>query len=264
MARRRMIDPNIWQSEDFAKLSKLAKLVFMGLFSNADDEGKGRANPTYLKSILFPYDDKLRTTDIIESLKEIGTYTSIVFYTHNESQYYKLENWNKWQTIDKPKKSTIPDPSECIGDASANDRRSIGDASANDRQPIDDASRLKERKGKEEKEKGKEGECMPGAQAAPGRSPAISLPLNDGNDYPVYHEQIEKWVKLYPSVDVMQELRKMAGWLDSNPSRRKTKNGIKRFITGWLAREQDKGGKANERVLGSVGAGPGARYGTDI
>lgn len=105
---------------------------------------------------------------------------------------------------------------------------------------------------------------MPGAQAAPGRSPAISLPLNDGNDYPVYHEQIEKWVKLYPSVDVMQELRKMAGWLDSNPSRRKTKNGIKRFITGWLAREQDKGGKANERVLGSVGAGPGARYGTDI
>lgn len=53
MARRRMIDPNIWQSEDFSKLSTLAKLVFIGLFSQADDEGRGRAKPIYIKSILF-------------------------------------------------------------------------------------------------------------------------------------------------------------------------------------------------------------------
>ncbi len=33
MARKRMIDPNIWQSEDFSKLSTLGKLVFIGLFS---------------------------------------------------------------------------------------------------------------------------------------------------------------------------------------------------------------------------------------
>ena len=44
MARKRMIDPGIWQSEDFAKMSTLGKLVFIGLFSNADDEGRGRAN----------------------------------------------------------------------------------------------------------------------------------------------------------------------------------------------------------------------------
>ena len=33
----------------------------------------------------------------------------------------------------------------------------------------------------------------------------------------------------------------MAGWLDANPSKRKTKRGILRFVNGWLAREQDKG-----------------------
>ena len=42
-----MIDPNIWQSEDFSKLSTLGKLVFIGLFSLADDEGRGRSNPVY-------------------------------------------------------------------------------------------------------------------------------------------------------------------------------------------------------------------------
>ena len=39
----------------------------------------------------------------------------------------------------------------------------------------------------------------------------------------------------------------MTGWLDANPKRRKTKNGIRSFITGWLAREQDRGGAAPAR-----------------
>ena len=52
---------------------------------------------------------------------------------------------------------------------------------------------------------------------------------------------MDEWSELYPAVDVMQELRKMAGWLDANPSKRKTKRGILRFVNGWLAREQDKG-----------------------
>ena len=53
-----------------------------------------------------------------------------------------------------------------------------------------------------------------------------------------------KWSQLYPNVDVLQQLRNMAGWCDANPTKRKTRGGIKRFIAAWLAREQDKGGKA--------------------
>jgi hypothetical protein len=32
----------------------------------------------------------------------------------------------------------------------------------------------------------------------------------------------------------------MAGWLDANPTRRKTRSGIRRFISGWLAKEQNR------------------------
>ena len=70
----------------------------------------------------------------------------------------------------------------------------------------------------------------------------ISLVLNDKSEYPITQEDIDGWSSLYPVVDVMQELRKMRGWLDANPTKRKTSRGIKRFITSWLAREQDKGG----------------------
>lgn len=74
--------------------------------------------------------------------------------------------------------------------------------------------------------------------------PVISLPLNDGTFFDVSENDRAKWSQLYPNVDVLQQLRNMAGWCDSNPTKRKTRGGIKRFITSWLSREQDKGGKA--------------------
>jgi len=89
-----------------------------------------------------------------------------------------------------------------------------------------------------------ETESMHGAEAAPCQPtapPIITLTLNDKTEYPVTEEQVEEWAKLYPAVDVMQELRKMKGWLDANPSRRKTKKGILRFINNWLSKEQDRG-----------------------
>lgn len=114
MARKRMIDPNIWQSEDFSKLSTLGKLVFIGLFSLADDEGKGRCNPVYLRSTLFPYDENLKSTDIDKTLLEISSNMSIIFYSNDGSNYYSLYNWSNWQKIDKPSKSKIPDYDEEI------------------------------------------------------------------------------------------------------------------------------------------------------
>lgn len=108
MARKRMIDPNMWQSEDFGKLSLLAKIVFIGLFSNADDEGRGRANPVFLKSILFPYNEGMRSADIEKALCEISSNMSVVFYSCDGSNYYSLYNWNIWQKIDKARSSELP------------------------------------------------------------------------------------------------------------------------------------------------------------
>lgn len=68
----------------------------------------------------------------------------------------------------------------------------------------------------------------------------IKLPLINGDDYLVTKEYVKELKELYPAVDVEQALRNMRGWLDSNPRNKKTPRGIKRFITGWISREQDK------------------------
>lgn len=87
--------------------------------------------------------------------------------------------------------------------------------------------------------------------------PMICLLLNDKTEYPVYPDQVREWAALYPAVNVEQELRNMVGWCKANPSKRKTAGGILRFITSWLAREQNKGGSrvpSNKIVSGSSAA----------
>jgi hypothetical protein len=110
MARKRMLSPDIWESESFSSLSDLGKIVFIGLISLADDEGRGKANPSLVKSTLFPYDEKRRVADIKFALSEIARSMSTQFYSVNGNDYYLLLNWSKWQKIDKPSKSKLPAP----------------------------------------------------------------------------------------------------------------------------------------------------------
>lgn len=81
----------------------------------------------------------------------------------------------------------------------------------------------------------------------------IELTLNDQSLYPVTQHQINEWESLYPAVDVMQELRKMKGWLIANPTKRKTKRGILRFINNWLVKEQDRGGSNAGQTVNNGG-----------
>ena len=113
MARKRMIDPQIWASEDYSELSNFAQLIWIGLFSQADDAGRGKSKPAYLKSILFPYSEDIKLVKKVDSaLDEIAKTMSITFYQLDNNEYYQLENWSKWQKVDKPQPSKIPPFSE--------------------------------------------------------------------------------------------------------------------------------------------------------
>lgn len=76
--------------------------------------------------------------------------------------------------------------------------------------------------------------------------PSAEIPLNDGSEYPLYLRDVEEYAALYPAVDIVQELRKMRGWCLANPTRKKTRRGVRSFINTWLSREQDKGRQRNE------------------
>lgn len=73
------------------------------------------------------------------------------------------------------------------------------------------------------------------------KSSGIQIPLVDRTNYDVPLDKIEKWAAAYPAVDVEHELRKMIAWCESNPTRKKTRKGVERFINSWLSRQQDSG-----------------------
>ncbi len=84
----------------------------------------------------------------------------------------------------------------------------------------------------------------------------IGLQLNDKSLFPIYEDDLVKYRDLYPAVDVEQELRNMVGWIDGNPTKRKTKTGIKKFVNAWLSKEQDQGGRRSP--------GPAKRAGLNL
>nr|UVY27044.1 MAG: protein of unknown function DUF4373 [Bacteriophage sp.] len=111
--------------------------------------------------------------------------------------------------------------------------------------------------------------AMPSAEAADtaGENIFITLPLNDKSKYQVSVFDIRHYKELYPAVDVEQQLRSMLGWLEANPNRRKTKNGIKGFITKWLNKVQDRGGvgygfNPSDNVKNNVTTASGGNYPT--
>lgn len=99
----------------------------------------------------------------------------------------------------------------------------------------------KENKTKQNKKIGRE------LQSSPTQPPVFRLLMLNGETYPVYQEEIEKYQNLYPAIDVQQEYRKMIGWIDSHPKNRKTPNGIQKFINGWLNRAQNSARPMEEK-----------------
>ncbi|MEA5107101.1 MAG: hypothetical protein VB010_07080 [Sphaerochaeta associata] len=72
----------------------------------------------------------------------------------------------------------------------------------------------------------------------------VNLPLNSGLTFSVHESLVTELTPLYPAVDIREQLLQMAGWFIGNPSKRKTKKGIMRFITNWLSTQQDKASKS--------------------
>lgn len=116
MPRKRMIDPAIWTDEKFGALSVLSKLLFIGLVSNADDDGRGNASSNYLKAVLLPYDVKVSVKSIESACDEIAKTMNIVFYRENETSktHYQILKFHDWQTINRPTPSKIPQYDESV------------------------------------------------------------------------------------------------------------------------------------------------------
>lgn len=81
----------------------------------------------------------------------------------------------------------------------------------------------------------------------PENGTGIFMVLEDDSFYDVLPDKLSMWQRAYPDLDVERELYQMASWCDANPTKRKTRRGIEKFINGWLNRSQKDSKKEEVR-----------------
>ena len=218
----RIIKESIRTSKDINSLSDFQFRLWTYLITYVDDYGRGSADLEILKGFVFPRRKSVTESTIKAGLTDLAAAGLIHRYEVDGDSYLCFPTWAKHQRIQK-KRSKFPEPD--FHDESRKFTVDYGDSLP-------------------ESESESESEFNPKEDSAEQFSapPVISLPLNDGTEFSVSVEQCQEWAGLYPAVDVIQQLREMRGWLDANPTRRKTRRGIKAFVVRWLSKEQDRGG----------------------
>ena len=107
---RRMIDPQIWRNEKVGSLPDAGRLLFIGIFSQADDDGRLKASPRFLMASIFPYDKDKTEEDIKLYRDQCAKLGLIQVYTNGKEEYLNIPGWKEHQHIRKDRyvKSSLP------------------------------------------------------------------------------------------------------------------------------------------------------------
>lgn len=106
MARSRNIKPGFFVNEDLVELGFATRLLFAGLWTLADREGRLEDRPKKIKIGVFPADD----VNVDEMLQELHDAKFVERYEVNSEKYVQISNWSKHQNPHHTEKaSEIPD-----------------------------------------------------------------------------------------------------------------------------------------------------------
>ncbi|MND93607.1 hypothetical protein D3C80_857990 [compost metagenome] len=254
MARSRNIKPGFFTNDELAECSPYARLLFAGLWTIADKEGRLDDRPKKVKAMVLPFDD----VDCNDLLQQLHSHKFINRYQVNDEQFIQINNWKKHQNPHcKEAASEIPEPVE---NDSSNGQEQCKDSEDEDKKDAGPSQAIEI----------KEAPDMHGASSVQepvenNLNPADSLNLIpdsliphtdslvntqaadatcddgenieqatvhqmasryafEGNIVRLNHKDYEAWMRLYPNIDLQYELKK----LDIEFSHEKPKNW---FIT---------------------------------
>lgn len=228
----RIIKESICRSEEIDSLSWFEEVLFYRLIVTCDDFGRYDGRAKIIKGSCFPLKD-ITEKDIDKALGRLAAVGLVRVYESQGKPYLQLVTWADHQRIrnQKSKYPEFTDGCESLTFDSKGQQIKTNDNKCV-RNPIQSES----------ESKAETNTTICSEQQAAAEPPVIKIPLNTGEEYPITQGYILELSKLYPAVDVMQELRAMKGWCDANPKKRKTASGIKRFINGWISKVQNRGG----------------------
>jgi hypothetical protein len=112
VARIRTIKPAFWGDEKITELSRDARLLFIGLMSMADDDGRFLASHQAIAGYVYPNDEDITPKKLALWLDEIEQQKMVTIYKRGRIRYGALPKFRDHQRISKPQKSSLPPPSD--------------------------------------------------------------------------------------------------------------------------------------------------------
>lgn len=134
MARARNIKPGFFTNDELVQIEPLGRLLFIGLWTMADREGRLEDRPLKIKLSVLPGDD-CSVVELLDALERGGF---IRRYRFDVTRYIQIVNWHKHQNphikeapsdIPPPPHETSPEPEQVKTEASIEQAPDKHDAS---------------------------------------------------------------------------------------------------------------------------------------
>lgn len=116
MARIRTVKPSLFASYSMSKVPVEARYLYVGLFTEADDEGRMIDSVKRIAGSLFPHDDKITVPkvdgwlNLLAIIKGEDGSPCIVRYETEGGRYLSIVKWSDHQKISHPAPSILPPP----------------------------------------------------------------------------------------------------------------------------------------------------------
>ena len=110
MARIRTVKPTFWGDDKVAQLSREARLLFLGLISMADDEGRFLASHQAIAGFVFPNDLDITAKKLAMWLDELTSLGMVQIYNGGRGRYGAIPKWRTHQRINRAQSSSLPEP----------------------------------------------------------------------------------------------------------------------------------------------------------
>lgn len=120
MARNRMIKPEFWSSETLMKVSRDARLTFIGIWNFCDDYGFCLRSTRSLIGDIYPYDESVTEAKLKTWIDELITNELLIPIDYNNKHLLFVKGWGEHQTVQHKSKRShveIHDLQELIQDS---------------------------------------------------------------------------------------------------------------------------------------------------
>lgn len=113
----RTIKPSFWSSATIAAVPRDARLVFIGLWNEADDEGRLLGSPKRLAGVLFEHDEDVDAKTMTAWLTQLEAARLVQRYEVKGVAYLVIPGFSEHQKIDRRFPSRLPAPPDAAGES---------------------------------------------------------------------------------------------------------------------------------------------------